>query len=158
MSAAPDAARVAAAGLALAVGVAALWGTRSMSTLGSVFPTTAAAVMILAALGVLLRALLGARRAGAEARAGGEGALAPPRAPGSTPRFIGAAVAIVLWALAFKPLGFVASGALGLLAFGVLSWREPMSAKALALHLAAGAAILLGFYVLMVEVLRLAVP
>ena len=149
----PDPREATAAGLALFVGVGALRGTGSMSNLGSVFPTTAASVMIIAALAVLLRSSLRAGR-----RAGAGGAVREAGPPGTVPRFVGASIALVAWALALKPLGFLASGAIGLLAFGLLAWREPMSVRAVATHLAAGAIMLVGFYVLMAEVLRLAVP
>lgn len=138
-----------AATLALAVGAVALWGTGGMSTLGSVFPTTAAGVLIAAALALAARSLLRGPTPPPEARM-------PPRAEWW--RLVGVMIVLLAWALLLRPLGFLATSALGLLALGPLVVREPMTLRAVLLHIAAGAILLLGFWLLMAHVLRIAVP
>lgn len=138
-----------AAALAIAVGAVALQGTSGMSNLGSVFPTTAAAVLIGAAVLLAARALLRSPTRPPEARM-------PPRTEWW--RLAGVVVVLLLWSWFLKPLGFLATSALGLLALGPIVMREPMGWRAAALHLAAGAMLVLGFWLLMARVLRIAVP
>lgn len=138
-----------AAGLALAVGAGALWGTSDMSDLGSVFPTTAAGVLIAAALALATRSLARGPTPPPEARM-------PSRAEWW--RLIGVMVVLLAWALLLRPLGFLATSALGLLALGPLVAREAMTVRAVLLHITAGAILLLGFWLLMARVLRIAVP
>ena len=138
-----------ASALALLIGASALWGTSDMSNLGSVFPTTAAAVLIGAAILLAVRSLL--RRPTTQPEAS-----VPPRTEWWR---LGAVIAILLaWALLLKPLGFLLTSAAGMLALGPVVMREPMTARASLLHLAAAAILVLGFWLLMVRVLRLAVP
>lgn len=138
-----------AALLALVIGTLALLGTRGMSNLGSVFPTTAATVLIMAAILLAGRALLLRRSRAPEA-------AVPPRREWWR---AGATMALMLgWALLLKPLGFLVTGALGLFGLGLIVWREPMGMRDAALHVLAGAVLLFGFYLLMAEVLRIAVP
>ena len=138
-----------AAILAIAIGALALWGTGSMSSLGSVFPTTAATVLIGAAVLLALRALVLRRSRMPEARM-------PPRAEWW--RAAATAALLLGWALLLKPLGFLVTGAVGLLVLAVIVRREPMAPRAAALHALAGAVLLVGFWLLMTQVLRLAVP
>lgn len=138
-----------AAGLALLVGAGALWGTAGMSNLGSVFPTAAAAVLIGAAVLLAARTLIVGPTVPPEARV-------PPR-----PEWwrLAAAMAILLaWALLLKPLGFLVTSAVGMALLGPVVRREPMGTRAVLLHLAAGTVMLVGFWLLMARVLRIAVP
>lgn len=138
-----------AAGLSLAIGAAALVGTAGMSNLGSVFPTAAATVLIGAAILLATKSML-------------RGPTPPPEA--SVPpreewwRLLAAMAILVLWAALLKPVGFLPTSALGMLALGPVVMRGPMTARATLLHLGAGAILLLGFWLLMTRVLRLAVP
>ena len=153
-----------AAGLALALGAYALSQTGEMSQLGAVFPTTAAIVLILAALGLALQVALRGK-AGPDRD---DGQTAPGRtalsraAPGRTalewPRLAGLAITLLAWALLLKPLGFMPTAALGLLAVGVVTYRERMGLKTLALHLLAAGVLLTGFYGLFSVVLRVPLP
>lgn len=148
-----------AAVLALALGAFALSQTGDMSQLGAVFPRTAAILLIVAAFALSLRSLLPQKPIGAET---GPAKSEPPSPTTSPPldlvRLAGIAVALLAWALLLKPLGFVATAALGLVAVGLVTYRERMSLKALALHLLAGAILIAGFYGLFAEVLRVAIP
>lgn len=138
-----------AAALALALGAYALSQTGEMSELGAVFPTTAAIVLILAALGLALRVVL-RRGNNAEERSLWSGL--------EWPRLIGLSITLLAWALLLKPIGFLPVAALGLLAVGITAYRERMSLKAFALHLLAAAALLAGFYGLFALVLRVPLP
>ena len=138
-----------AAALALAIGASALWGTSGMSNLGSVFPTTAAAVLIGTAILLAARSLLRRPTSRPEASM-------PPRAEWW--RLVAVAAILLLWALLLKPAGFLLTATLGMLALGPVVMREPMTMRAVLLHLAAAAILILGFWLLMVRVLRLAVP
>lgn len=136
---------LAGAGLALALGAYALTGTAEMSELGSVFPTTAAVVLILSGLGLALRALL----------------LPPGKAAPAAlewRRALGLAVVLVAWALLLKPLGFLPTTGLGVVAVGLVTWRERLIAFSLALHLVAGAGLILLFFTLFRYVLRVPLP
>ncbi len=151
---------IAACVLAAIVGLYALLGTASMSALGSVFPTTAAVTLLIAAALLLIRALMAARKGQAIA-------VAEPELPVSLPsggrqgvalRFLGTSVILLAWAWLLKPLGFVLCAAVGCAALALLARRERMSPKAIALHVLAGAVLIFGFYLLMAGVLRLSVP
>ncbi|NIA67975.1 hypothetical protein HBA54_05160 [Pelagibius litoralis] len=138
-----------AAGIALALGAYALSQTGEMSELGAVFPTTAAIVLIIAALALALRVVLRGGKA-AEQQSVWSGL--------EWPRLVGLSITLLAWALLLKPLGFMPAAALGLLAVGVITYRERMGLKALALHLLAGGALLAGFYGLFSVVLRVPLP
>lgn len=156
----PVAAAIAACALAAIVGVYALLGTASMSALGSVFPITAAVTLLIAAALLLLRALWAARKGGAVVVAEQE-LPTPPPAGGRQAvalRFLGTGVILLAWAWLLKPLGFILCAAIGCAALALLAMRERMGVKAIALHVLAGAVLILGFYILMAEVLRLSVP
>ncbi|WP_420346119.1 tripartite tricarboxylate transporter TctB family protein [Pelagibius sp.] len=157
-----------AAALALGLGVFALSRTGEMSELGAVFPRTAAILLILAALGLALRSLLRRRSTAPEAaepapsQSASEGpavsteVLEAPRV--DRPRLAGIALTLLAWALLLKPLGFLVTAAVGLVAVGLVTYRERMSLTAALLHVLAGAVLVGGFYSLFVWVLKIAVP
>ena len=150
----PIAAAVAAAALAAVIGLYALTGTASMSALGSVFPITAAVMLLVCAALLLIRTWWRSRR----------GVTAPERsatdssAAGSTARFVGTGAVLLAWAVLLKPLGFLLTSAVGCALLVLLVRRERMGPRSILLHAVAGAALVGGFYLLMVEVLRLSVP
>ncbi len=146
--------------VAAIVGVYALLGTASMSPLGSVFPTTAAVTLLIAAALLLARALLAAHKGQAMPGADPELATRLPSGGrrGVALRFLGTGVILLAWAWLLKPLGFILCAAIGCAALAVLAVRERMSVKAIMLHVLAGAVLILGFYLLMAEVLKLSVP
>ena len=136
---------LAGAGVALGLAAYALSETGEMSELGSVFPTTAAVVLVLAGIGLAVRAIL---TAPAQER----------QAPVEWLRWGGICVILVAWALLLKPLGFLLSATIGMVAVGLVTYRERMSLLSIALHLLAGGALLGLFYGLFRFVLKVPLP
>ena len=150
----PITAALAAAALAAVIGVYALTGTTKMSALGSVFPITAAVVLLVCATLLLLRTWWRSRRSVAPA----DRSATDSSATGSAARFIGTGAVLLAWALLLKPLGFLLTSAVGCALLVLLVRRERMGPRSILLHAVAGIIIIGGFYLLMVEVLRLSVP
>ena len=134
-------------GAALALGLAAyaLSETGEMSELGAVFPTTASIVLILAGIGLAVRAVFATP-------------AQEPQGRVEWLRWAGIGVILVAWALLLKPLGFLLSAAIGMIAVGLVTYRERMSLLSIALHLLAGGALLGLFYGLFRFVLKVPLP
>lgn len=138
---APD---IIAAAIALTFGAYALYEARTMSDLGAVFPVTAAIVLIAGATAILALGFM--RPANRQ--------TAPPT---EWKRFAYAVITLFAWAVLLKPLGFVITSALGMLAITLAARREPMAAKA-AVHALNGIILIGAFYAVMRYLLKIAVP
>ena len=137
---------VIAASLAIGLGTLAILQTSEMSELGRVFPMTASLVAIAAGLGVLVQLLL--------------------RWPTAIPQagdvdFVRAgllSVTLLVWALSLDPLGFIPACAIAVVVVAVISRREPMSLKSIFYHAVAGVILVVGFSLLLSEVLNVRLP
>ena len=146
-------------GLFAVIGVAAVIGTGDMTPMGSVFPTTIAAALAVLSLMLIVQHM---RRPVAPSIAEGSidadgAALKSAREPVGWRR-IAATVAIGIWIAAMPLLGFTAAGLLGFaLLIAAASWETP-NGRTLATYAAVSVAIVLGFYLLMANVLLIRMP
>lgn len=132
--------------LAVGLGFLAIVETADMSELGRVFPMTASLVAIAAGLGVMAQVVL--RRAPAlRNRDGAEFARAGLLS-----------VTLLIWALALDPLGFTPTCAIAMVLVAVIARREPMSVTSVLYHALAGVGLVVGFSVLLGQVLNVRLP
>ncbi|MDO8318118.1 tripartite tricarboxylate transporter permease [Rhodoferax sp.] len=136
--------------LFIGVGVLAYVQTKDMSAMGSVFPGTLSAVL------VLLSAMLIAFQVGR------------PKAPGkievsgevkpSTVRRFAIIVAMALWALLLPFIGFFVTSLIAFLVLTVIATFDPPSSGEVALYAVSAVVMVGGFYLLMDKVLGLRMP
>ncbi|GFE66776.1 tripartite tricarboxylate transporter TctB family protein [Litoreibacter roseus] len=143
-SIAPD---LAGALLAVCLGAYAIYETKDMSDLGAVFPTAAGTLCILGGVALTLLAFKNRSRPS-------DLTLERP----DWPRMVALSVVLLAWAVLLKPLGFIISSLVGMTAVVWLTWRGAATVKAVVVHAVALAILMVGFYSLMVFVLRIAVP
>ena len=135
-----------AALIAFIIGAYALYETQEMSNLGSVFPTTAGIVCLLGAFAI---AALSFRSPAVAPEAAAQMGWA---------RFAAVAAVLLGWALLLKPLGFLLTSVAGMLAIFFITKREPIRLDWAIYHVLAALFLLGGSYLLLVEVLRVALP
>lgn len=132
-----------------AAAVVAFMRARDMSAMGSVFPSTISAVLVVLSAALIALALSGrARPAQAETA---EGAV-------SNRRRIGLVLVFAAWVWLMPILGFATSSILAFVALAGLGEHDPVSARTWALRLLIGAAIVGAFWWLMSDVLLLRMP
>jgi len=129
------------------LGAAMLWGARGMTPLGAVFPTTIGVAMMALGAVLLIAAWLGRTRP-----------PPPPASAESTPRRVGLAVVMGLWALAIPVVGFFATSAVAFAGLVLIANHHGWSRRRLVAYGAAGLVLLVGFYVLFVELLNVPTP
>ena len=132
--------------LAVGLGTLAILQTTDMPELGRVFPLTAGLVAITAGLGVIAQIVLGPSNASQDA---------------SAVDFVRAgllSVTLLIWALALNPLGFVPACAIAVVIVAVIARREPMSVRSIVFHAIAGVVLVVGFSLLLSEVLNVRLP
>lgn len=134
--------------LFIAIGVLAYLGTRDMSAMGSVFPSTLSAALVL--LSALLIALQ-VRRPAAPPRTG-------PATTGSVFRRAAVVVVIGLWALLMPELGFLVSSLAAFVLITALATFERPRASTVALYAVTGLVIVGAFHLVMDRVLGLRLP
>ncbi|WP_445679388.1 tripartite tricarboxylate transporter permease [Radicibacter daui] len=143
-----DTGGVIAAGGFVILGALMLWGTGKASALGAVFPGTIAVAMIGFSL-VLGFMLLRRRGAGRAPEAGlGSGTL----------RRIAIAALLPVWALLLSVTGFLVTSLAAFAVTMVIADYSRTSARTWIIRAIAGAAIVTGFWWIMVHVLLLRVP
>ena len=135
------------AGFAL-LAIYVFWGTRGMSALGSIFPATISLGMILFSLG-LIAAILTGRAAPAMAREEG--------AEGWTRRLALAAI-MAAWVMLLPEIGFLVSSLIAFAAIMVTADYDRPRVRTWAIWTLSGAAIVVAFWWVMVDVLVLRVP
>jgi len=130
----------------VALGAGALYGTREMSPLGSVFPRTVAGALIVFAIAYIVEALL--RDVELPARSKSESTLRRALLVGF----------MLAWALLLTVLGFVVSSVLGFALLSAAASYERWTLKRAFLYLFANAVVVLGFFALFQYALLVPLP
>ena len=132
--------------LGICLGAFAISQTSSMSELGRVFPITASLIAIAAGAGVLIQTILRPRT-----DAGATEQIDYVRAG-----FF--AVTMLVWASLLDRFGFVPTSGIAVVIVAIIARREPMSKTAILTHAVAGVVLVLGFSLLLREVLNVRLP
>jgi putative tricarboxylic transport membrane protein len=136
--------------LFVGIGVLAYLQIKDMSAMGSVFPGTLSAVLVLLSL-MLIAFQVG--RPKAPAKAATPGAVKP-----STVRRFALIVAMAIWALLLPMLGFFVTSLVAFLILTVIATFERPSPRETALYAVSALVIVGSFYLLMDKVLGLRMP
>lgn len=148
---------VAVAVLFICLGIVLIWQTGSMTPMGSVFPITVSAAMIVFSVLLILRNLvIGARAAPAEDRPIEE--MAGRERSRETMHRVGFIAAMVFWIVALPLLGFFVASLAGFFLVMAVSLHERLSMKQALLLAATGIVMVAGFYFIMREVLLIPMP
>lgn len=140
-----------------AFGVVLMVSTGAMTPMGSVFPVTISAAMVVLSIVLILRnVVLGIRAARASTASGT--ATAPADAAGSMPRRIAFLVAMAAWIALIPVLGFFVTSVVAYFTIMVVATHERLPVKEIIVLAVIGIAILSGFYLLMTEVLLIPMP
>jgi len=130
----------------VALGVAALYGSREMSPLGSVFPRTVAGALIVFAFAYIVEALL-------------RGVEQPARSQSESTLRRALLVGCMLgWALLLTVLGFVVSSVIGFALLSAVASYQRWTWKRTLLYLFANAVVVLGFFALFHYALLVPLP
>lgn len=132
------------------IGVLAYLQIKDMSAMGSVFPGTLSAVLVLLSL-MLIAFQVG--RPQAPGKVEEPGAVKP-----STVRRFSIIVAMAVWALLLPPVGFFVTSLMAFLVLTVIATFERPSAREVALYAVSAVVIVGSFYWLMDQVLGLRMP
>lgn len=132
----------------LALGLYIFWGSRGMSAVGSIFPTTISAGLVVFSLG-LIAAILFRRAAPAMERAEGSGGNA---------RRLGLAFVMAVWVLLVPVIGFLISSLVAFVAIMVLADHDRPGPRTWVIWGASGIAIVFAFWWIMSDVLLLRMP
>lgn len=143
-----DTAGMIAAGLLILVGLAVLWDSRDLSTLGAVFPRTIATVMILCCVIVIGQNMR--RQCKARSAAGPQ--------QESVPRRVFLSAALVAWAVALPVVGLFTTSLAGFAALLVIAEYNPWSARRAVAYGGIGLLAITVFYFLMRDVLLISLP
>ncbi len=136
--------------LFIGIGVAAYTQTKDMSAMGSVFPTTIAAVLVLMS-GLLIAFQVGRPAAPAKAEMSGN-------MKESTWRRVSIIVAMGVWALLLPSIGFFVTSVVAFLVLIVIATFDRLNLRQMAIHGVAAIAIVGAFQLLMDNVLGLRMP
>jgi hypothetical protein len=134
------------AGLLALVAVAALWGAREFSSMGSWFPNTIAGILLATSLLGIWRSLRGrGRKDRTMAR---DGALRS-----------GLLIAVMLaWIAFLEMFGFLVTSIVAFLALALVANRDPLTLRRVAVYVVAAIVIVLAFQYLFVDVLQVQLP
>ena len=150
-----DPAGTLAAALFIVLGIFLTVEARSMTAMGSVFPTTiSVALIIFSAVLIVRNLVLTLRKTGAAVAKSDE----TSDVGGSNLRRAIFIAAMIAWIALIPVLGFFAASIAGYFAAMFVAMHERMSFKQIALMILLGVAILAGFYLLMTEVLLIPMP
>lgn len=141
----PDVAGLVGCAIATVLGIGALFASRDYSPLGSVFPRTIAALMIVFALAYAITTL---RRPKPVSR---------PTA-GSTPRRAATMVVMLAWAFALAPVGFLFSSVVASLALLLIANHDRWTARTVLLYGLSMALVLGALYSLFRFALQVPLP
>ena len=130
-----------AATIATALGAYALFEARGMSTLGAVFPITAAIVLLAGGVAILVLSLTRSKT--------------PAVARGTEwGRFVWTVGVLFAWALLLKPLGFMVTSAIAMLLLMLATMRKRLTLKEVFAHAATGLILIAAFLFVMRDVLK----
>jgi len=124
--------------------------TKDMSAMGSVFPGTLSAVLVLLSA-MLIAFQVGRPKAHGKIEVSGE--VKP-----STVRRFAIIVAMALWALLLPFIGFFVTSLIAFLVLTVIATFDPPSSGEIALYAVSAVVMVGGFYLLMDKVLGLRMP
>ena len=140
-----DVSGIAASAVFIVLGVLAIWGARDSTPLGSVFPRTIAAAMIVFAVVYIAMALL---------RPKAPAALAA----GSNWRRGALIVVLLAWAFLFEKLGFLATSVCAYAAILVIANYDRWTPRLAVVYTVVGAMVLGGLYAIFYSVLQVPLP
>ena len=140
-----------------AFGALLIVSTGGMTPMGSVFPITISAAMVVLSVVLILRNLvLGIRDARTSPPSDSSAITAD--AAGSMPRRIVFLVTMAAWIALIPVLGFFVASVLAYFAIMVVATHERLPVREIVVLAVIGFAILLGFYLLMTNVLLIPMP
>ncbi|WP_206454547.1 tripartite tricarboxylate transporter TctB family protein [Aurantimonas marina] len=146
-----------AAALFIGLGVVLILQTGRMTPMGSVFPITIAAAMIVfSAILILRNFVIAARRPSVEAA--DETARETDQTRGSMPRRIGFLVAMAAWVALIPILGFFVASLIAFFAIMAVASHERVTPREGIMLGVMGIVILTGFYLIMANVLLIPMP
>lgn len=146
-----------AAALFIGLGVVLILQTGRMTPMGSVFPITISAAMIVfSAILILRNFVIAARRPSVETADGT--ASETDTTQGSMPRRIGFLVAMAAWVVLIPILGFFVASLIAFFAIMAVASHERITLREGAALGVMGVAILTGFYLIMAKVLLIPMP
>ena len=146
------------------LGAVVIWQARAFSTLGKVFPIAIAGAMVVLCLVLVARNMLAGRRvpppSAVDPRAGERPAADEAGNPfgGSNWRRAGLLAVMAAWIALLPVLGFYVASLLGFLGSMAVAIHDRVSAREGIVLTVATIVFPLGFWLLMVEVLRIPVP
>lgn len=136
---------IAGSAVFIVVGILAIWGSRDFTPLGSVFPRTMAAVMIVFATAYIVMALLRhAKPAAAQ--------------PGSAPRRLALVVVLIAWAFLLEPVGFLTTSVCAYCALLAIANYDRWTPRVVVTYGAVGALVLGGLYSIFFFALEVPLP
>lgn len=144
-----------AAALFVILGIVLTIESRSMTAMGSVFPTTISIALIVFSTVLIIRNIVLTLRGNRAAAAQSDEA---PAAGGSNVRRAVFVAAMIGWIALIDVVGFLIASIAGYFVVMIVAMHERMSVKQLALLIVLGVAILAGFYLLMTEILLIPMP
>lgn len=133
------------ASIMIAFALGALWFSKDMSTMGSIFPRSVAIVVLVFSVALLLRAFLSRPQR-------------PAAEPGSVGRRLGLVAVLLVWGLSLRWLGFIASSLLCAGALVVLAHYHAWTLKRIVAYVLVLIAIIAFFYSLFAIVLNVPLP
>lgn len=140
-----DVAGIAGAAFFIVVGSLAIWHARDFSPLGSVFPRTIGATMVLLSIVYIVMAV---------ARPGG----APPPAGGSNVRRTALVAVMLAWAMLFETVGFLSTSVAAYALIMLIANYDRWTPGRAVAYVAAGALLLGGLYAVFAMVLQVPLP
>lgn len=140
-----DVSGIAASAVFIVLGVLAIWGARDFTPLGSVFPRTIAAAMIVFAVVYIAMALLRPQA---------------PAAPAAGSNWRRGALIVVLlaWSFLFEKLGFLATSVCAYAAILVIANYDRWTPRLAVVYTVVGAMVLGGLYAIFYSVLQVPLP
>ncbi len=140
-----DVAGIAGALIAIVVGILAFWHAGEFSPLGSVFPRTVAAAMIVFAAVYVAVALL-------------RPAASPIAPPGSRWRRAALVIVLLAWALLLEHVGFLTTSVIGYAAILVIANYDRWTPRMAVAYAAVGALVIGGLYTVFHVLLQVPLP
>lgn len=136
---------IAGSALFIVVGILAVWGARKFSPMGSVFPVTIAAAMIVFATAYIVMALL-------------RPVATVTTAAGSTWRRSALVAVLLAWSFLFEHVGFLVTSVAAFTALLVIANYDRWTPRMAATYAVAGALVLGGLYSVFFFVLEVPLP